>query len=322
MLMPSIMDRSQLLWGITSLSGLCALGGDVISSTEEPALSEKRLVLLGINALARAPEMNYFTDGHRGAAMIAAHLMCKDNHLDDPIAGRIVELLDNSWANSPLCQPFPDEDPVDDAVEKVGQALAEGNGVLREVGHDAIFAMHAIKAFRLLPGSATPGRVNGVCRLIREIKPWRDLPPDEHIDPPPFSDSAAASRFILEEACSAIDRFRGFGQGFSGHLLTFGQALVEMAAMGDAEWADSCRTAFRKYVTLTRLGPQPGDRRIADRQPSNLRPNGYDYWNQRDSKSLGMGHVFKYPYAYYDLLRRAHDPELAKTFEAKAYYLF
>lgn len=112
-------------------------------------------------------------------------------------------------------------------------ALAEGGGVLRQVGHDAIFAMHAIKAFRMLPETATPERVDGVRKLIRAFTPWRDVEPDERVQSPVFSDEVAASRFILKEASDAIDRFVGFGQGFAGHMLTFGQSLVELAAMGN-----------------------------------------------------------------------------------------
>ena len=115
--------------------------------------------------------------------MISAHMMCVDNELNDAAASRIVELFDLNWAPSKLCKPFPDGDPVPDAIEKVGKALAEGSGVLREVGHDAIFAMHAIKAFRMMPETATPERVDGVCKLIRSIKPWRDVEPDESVDP-------------------------------------------------------------------------------------------------------------------------------------------
>jgi len=37
---------------------------------------------------------------------------------------------------------------------------------------------------------------------------------------------------------------------------------------------------------------------------------------------LGIGHVFKYPYAYYDLLARAEDPELKKELDTKAWRLF
>lgn len=292
------------------------------ASAEDTNLTEKRLVRLGLNALARAPEMSYFRDGHRGAAMISAHLLCVDNELDDASVARIVELFDLNWASSKLCQSYPEADPDPRAVEKVGLALADGSGVLREVGHDAIFAMHAIKAFRMLPAAATAPRVKGVCNLIRSFKPWRDVEPDDDINPPPFSDAVASSRFILNEALASIDRFRGYGQGFAGHMLTFGQSLVELAAMGDVEWAESCRVAFRKYVTVTRRGPEPGARKISDHKPSKLRPTDTAYWNQRGDKTLGIGHVFKYPYGYYDLLSRANDPELARRFDAKAFHLF
>jgi hypothetical protein len=317
-----MLDRRQFAACCAALLSKLALSGHRVALAEVPGLAQKRLVLQGINALARSPEMNYFTDGHRGAAMISAHLMCVDNEFDDAAAARIIQLFDLNWAPTKLCEPFPEGDPVDDAAEQVGKALAESGGVLREVGHDAIFAMHAIKAFRMMPETATPERVKGVCDLIRAFKPWRDVPPADDVNPPPFSDQQAASRFILKEASDAIDRFVGFGQGFAGHMLTFGQSLVEMAAMGDVEWAESCRTAFRKYVTVTRQGPQPGDRKIPDHRPSDLRPKDTAYWKQRGDKTLGIGHVFKYPYAYYDLLARADDPELAKELDAKAWHVF
>ncbi|MEQ9410662.1 MAG: hypothetical protein RIK87_23195 [Fuerstiella sp.] len=316
------LDRRRFVIGSSALLGGVFQTAGRTCSAEDPDLTQKRLILLGINALARAPEMSYFADGHKGAAMISAHLMCVDNKLDDAAAARIVELFDLNWAPSKLCQPFPEADRVADATEKVGQALAEGNGVLREVGHDAIFAMHAIKAFRMMPEAATPARVDGVCQLLRKIKPWRDIPPDESVDPPPFTDQAAASKFILQEASHAIDRFIGFGQGFAGHMLTFGQSLVELAAMGDVEWAESCRTAFRKYVTVTRMGPQKDDRRITDHKFSKLRPTDAEYWQKRGDKTLGIGHVFKYPYAYYDLIARAKAPELEQEFDNKAWHLF
>lgn len=316
------LDRRQFAIRSTVCLGGALLSANGASVASEVSLTDHRLVHLGLNALARAPKMAYFADGHRGAAMISAHMMCVDNGFDDAATDRIVELFDRNWAPSELCKPFPVGDPVEDATERVGKALAEAGGTLREVGHDAIFAMHAIKAFRMIPEAATSERVEGVCNLIRAIKPWRDVMPDEDIDPPAFSDAAEASNFILKEASAAIDRFAGFGQGFAGHMLTFGQSLVELAAMGDVEWAESCRTAFRKYVTVTRKGPVAGDRRIKDHAPSDLRPNDTKYWEMRGDKTLGIGHVFKYPYAYYDLLARANDPELKQELSAKAWKLF
>ncbi len=302
------------------LTGLPAVGAT--TPRQDRDLSDTRLVRLGLNALARAPQFDYFADGHRGASMVAAHLLCVENDLDERATARIIELFDRNWASTPLCESFPDADPRPERIDEIGIALAEGGGVLRQVGHDAIFAMLATKAFRLHPEAATPKRIDGVCRLIRSFTPWHDVEPDPDVDPPPFADSAAASKFILREAMAAIDRFVGFGQGFAGHMLTFGQALVELADMGDVEWAESCRTAFRKYVTVTRQGPDADSRRIPDHRPSDLRPTDTAYWEKRDEHSLGIGHVFKYPYSCYELLRRADDPELARAWNAKAYHLF
>jgi hypothetical protein len=254
--------------------------------------------------------------------MIAAHLLCTENSLDEQATARITELADLNWAATALCKPFPDAEPVPARINEIGAALAERGDTLLQVGHNAIFAMLAIKAFRMLPAAATPQRIDGVCRLIRSFTPWRDVQPDADVDPPPFAETAAASKFILGEADAAIDRFIGFGQGFAGHMLTFGQALVELAAMGDVEWAESCRTAFRKYVTVTRRGPDPDSQRRPDHKPSKLRPTDAAYWKNRGNNTLGIGHVFKYPYSYYALLRYAGDSELRRAMDAKAYHLF
>jgi hypothetical protein len=296
--------------------------GSRCSAGQDADMPESRLLLLGLNALARAHTLDYFVDGHRGAGMVSAHFLCVDNDLDPPARARIAELIELNWAASPLCRPFPDAKPEPDRIQEIGAALVAGGEVLRQVGHNAIFAMLAIKAFRQMPDAATPQRIDGVCALIRSMTPWRDIDPDPDVDPPEFADTVAASRFILREANAAIDRFLGFGQGFAGHMLTFGQALVELAAMGDVPWAESCRTAFRKYVTVTRRGPEPDEKRRPDHPPSALRPTSAAYWKNRGDKSLGIGHVFKYPYAWYDLLQRARDPELTRTLEAKAYHLF
>ncbi len=299
-----------------------AFVGSRRSAGQDRDMPDQRLVVLGLNALARAHEMNYFADGHRGAAIVSAHLLCVDNNLSKRARTRIAKLVDLNWASTPLCKPFPDTKPDPARIAEIGAALAEGGDVLRQVGHNAIFAMLAIKAFRMVPSAATAERIDGVCKLIRSFTPWRDVDPDTDIDPPPFANATAASQFILRETSEAIDRFVGFGQGFAGHMLTFGQSLVELAAMGDVEWADSCRTAFRKYVTVTRRGPAAEDQRRPDHKPTELRPTDAEYWEKRGDNTVSIGHVFKYPYAYYDLVRRASDPKLGLVLDAKAYHVF
>jgi hypothetical protein len=285
-------------------------------------MSDEPLLLLGLNGLARAHELDYFADGHRAAAMVAAHLLCTENDLDEQTTKRIEELVNLNWASSTLCKPFPDAEAVPAQIDKIGVALAEGGETLRQVGHNVIFAMLAIKAFRMVPSAATSQRVEGVCTMIRSFTPWHDVAPNPSIDPPPFSDATASSQFILREAIAAIDRFVGFGQGYAGHMLTFGQALVELAAMGDVELAESCRTAFRKYVTVTRSGPDQDAKRRPDHEPSDLRPVDLAYWERRGDKTVGLGHLFKYPYSCYALLRHARDPALKHAWDKKAYHLF
>ena len=47
---------------------------------------EERYLLLGLNALSRAHQTNYFTDGHRGAAIVAAHYLWREVDVDKGVA--------------------------------------------------------------------------------------------------------------------------------------------------------------------------------------------------------------------------------------------
>lgn len=92
--------------------------------------------------------------------------------------------------------------------------------------------------------------------------------------------------------------------------------------MGHVKWAESCRSAFCKYVTLTRRGPAADSKRFPDHKPSDLRPTDSAYWEMRGDHSIDIGRVFKYPYSYDNLLRLAGDRQLKGELEAKAYRLF
>ena len=94
--MTNTLDRRAFAVGGAAFVGGLMLNGSDRTHGEERSLTEKRLVVLGINALARAPEMNYFADGHRGAAMISSHMMCVNNKFDDAASARIVELFDRN----------------------------------------------------------------------------------------------------------------------------------------------------------------------------------------------------------------------------------
>ena len=103
-----------------------AIFGGRHSAGENRGKSDNRLVLLGLNALARAHKSDYFADGHRGASMIAAHCLCVENNLDEQARTRIAKLFDLNWASSAPCEPFPDAAPQPAGIAKIGAALAEG----------------------------------------------------------------------------------------------------------------------------------------------------------------------------------------------------
>ncbi|MCA9218585.1 MAG: hypothetical protein KDB27_36200, partial [Planctomycetales bacterium] len=90
--MKNALDRREFTIGSAASAAGLLLDWSTPVSAEELDLKQKRLVQLGINALARAAEMDYFADGHRGAAMISAHMMCVNNKFEDAASARIVEL--------------------------------------------------------------------------------------------------------------------------------------------------------------------------------------------------------------------------------------
>ena len=92
----SLNRRDLAKWSSAAVGGLLtgAFLGSGHSAGRDRDMSENRLVLLGLNALARAHELDYFADGHRGASMVAAHLLGVGNDLDKQARSRIEELLD------------------------------------------------------------------------------------------------------------------------------------------------------------------------------------------------------------------------------------
>src|SRR5262245_36608764 len=145
--MKTNISRRDFAWEASSgvgglLAGTLLNGREAMGQERDPA--EKRLVLLGLNALARAAELDYFVDGHHGASLVSAHLLCEENKLPEQARSRIEQLLDLNWASSPLCKPFPEVDPDPEQLKKIGEALVESGSVLREAGHNIIFAMLAI----------------------------------------------------------------------------------------------------------------------------------------------------------------------------------
>lgn len=279
-------------------------------------------LLTGLNALSRAYKTDYFLDGHRAASIIAAYFLFQEVPLPDDAVIIVQSMLDTQWMNTPLCAPLPDE-PADPAlIHQIVRTLEQNIDGLRQVGHNVIFPALALKAFRQLPSAVTPSRVDGICRLIESftIIDAGNSEDDEII--PNFDKPSIAAEFILTELLSTIDAFSGRGQGWSGHLLTYGRALLDLRELGYGALASKGGSAFKSYIKRIRRGPLDTDKLRPEHPVSALRPHERAYWEERQTKSLALGHVFKYPYAFYGLMALTDNALLKAQCTKAAYHIF
>jgi len=281
---------------------------------------DNRYLLYGLNALSRAHEFNYFLDGHRGGAIISGVYLCRENDVETGVADQVAALINEHWSQTPLCAPFPAEDTNPALLGQLTHCIEAHLAGLRQVGHNVILPSLALKAFRDLPEAITPARVNGICRLVESFT-VTDVPMDERVDLPDMGDFASAANFILREFVQCVDRFSGRGQGWSGHLLTYGQALLDLRDLGYEALAGLAEDGFKIYIRRIRMGPQEIDKPRQEHTPTDLFPLQAAYW-QRRAGDLTFGHQLKYPYGFYGLMRHAPDPELKRQCLQVAYRLF
>ncbi|NQU43707.1 hypothetical protein HQ520_10500 [bacterium] len=271
---------------------------------------DKQYLLRGLNALSRAGEHDYFADGHRGAAMIAAVFLCRENAMDAGTDAVIRAIMDEHWTNTDLFAPLSHEEPDPEGLERILSTMEKTMDCLREAGHNVILPTMGLRAFQALPEAITPGRVAGICRMIKQFKPTPDLelgPGDEayHLD-----DAQSHAEFALSELRRTMRVFEGRGQGWSGHLLTYARALMDLKEMGYAHTARQAEKGFSLYLKRGRIGPLETDKARPEHEQKPQRPLGKTYWENRRNRSIEIGHLFKYPYGFYGLLAGAGDAEL------------
>lgn len=283
---------------------------------------DDRYLLSGLDAMARAPGRDYFRDGHLGASVIAAYYLCREQALDPDTQGAIRSRIDAELLPEPIFSPAPEEPADEKLLTTIQDALADGADDLREAGHNVIFTAAASKAFARRPDAATPFRVEGIAALIRSfhVSEAPDPKPDDGI--PTLDDEEAFVEFLFREFLRTAAAYSGRGHGWTGHLLTFGHALLELKALGLPSLADRARGAFRRYVARVRAGPLDGDRPMPDHPPSPHTPLGRAYWERRRSVRAGLGHAFKYAYSFYNLLGRLRDEELEARSVGESYKIF
>jgi hypothetical protein len=282
---------------------------------------EEIYLLHGLNALSRAHETDYFADGHRGAAILAAYYLCREVEMEEGAEDHIRAMIDAHWTHSPLCAPLPDEAPDPAGIQRIIQTLQGQLEGLRQAGHNVILPALALKALRQVPDAVTPARVDGICRLIEAFTTVDDIRLEEEDDIPDCGAPAEVAEFVLAEWLRCIQAFDGRGQGWSGHLLTYSRALLDLRQMGYGALACQAEPGFKLYVKRIRMGPLDTDVPRPEHRPSDLYPRQRAYWEGRVGKPVGIGHLFKYPYGFYGLMGLAQDARLKRQCMRVAYHV-
>jgi hypothetical protein len=283
---------------------------------------DKTYLILGLDGLSHAHGDNYFHDGHLAASVIAACYLCHENGLGEHTQNVIKSLIDHDLRDDTIFLPAPDEPPGAPLLAQLLDTLSSGIDDLREVGHNIIFGAYALKAFRDYPDAITPHRVEGICRLIDDFATTTNVSLEDDVGVPGIADESVLIKFIFSEYLRSVSLYAGYGQGWTGHLLTIGHAIIELSRLGYPDLAARAHTAYRIYIGMLRRGPGKTARPIPEHPASVLTPLDQAYWEQRKSVRPGLGHAFKYPCSFYNLLAGLDDPLLRDRCLAESYRIF
>ncbi len=196
-----------------------------------------------------ADKGNTFGLGHNAAAVISSAFFCREQKLDADTQKEILAFLDARLLKNPIyaaARPKETADPK--LVEGLLEDLDAGIATLRGKGHNIIFAVTCLKALREVPEAATPERIGGLRKMVQSFGKTKGAAAK---DPDPLvglDDEQKFIHFIFEEFLKAT------GDGFDGHVVTIGHALVELHRMGHKELARKGVPAYWQWVRGARAG--------------------------------------------------------------------
>lgn len=312
--------RRQLLKAGVILAGVpfCAealFDGRAAADDEKPAEDTpigRREIVRGLDGMSRVAEKGgVFGLGHNAAAVISSAFFCREQKLGADTQKEILAFLDARLLKNPI---YADARPKESADPKLVEGLLEdldaGIATLRGKGHNIIFAVASLKALRAVSEAATPERVAGLRKMVRSFGKTtggaaKDSDPLVGLD-----DEKKFIHFIFEEF------LRAKGDGFDGHVVTIGHALVELHRMGHKDLARKGVPAYWQWVRESRAG-EVSATPAASREPT---PLTREYWAAQAKRRVGeivSSHTVKYPYSFYALAKDVTDEDLKKRILAK-----
>src|SRR3954470_4475869 len=279
-----------------------------------------REIIKGLDGMSRVAEKgDAFGGGHNAAAVISSAFFCREQGLDADTQKEILAYLDARLLRNPIyaeARPKEAADPT--LVEGLLEDLDAGIATLRGKGHNVIFAVTCLKALRAVPEAATPGRIDGLRKMVRSFGKSRGGAEKDSDPLVSLDDEQKFVHFVFEEF------LRAKGAGFDGHVVTIGHALVELYRMGHEDLARKGVPAYWQWVREARAGDGEGGGEVAPAPPRAPTPLIREYWAAQGKHRIGeivSSHTVKYPYSFYALAKDVKDEDLKKRILAKVYRL-
>jgi hypothetical protein len=260
---------------------------------------------------------------HFGAALLAGWWFATDQcsaGLETAIARTADQVVSkHRW----LFDEIPSSDPgaglEPELVEHIGGEHLDG---VWAIGHDVILTALAVRTFQARPELCTAQVVDGIHRVIDachqqpfvqiagrfDVEARRDDLEGLSLDAP-----GEVARLALETMVGVVHVYAGLHQGEIGHVVDHAHALITFDRLGYQAEFQRGRLGFLTHVAgLRQIAQEETD--LAEvtagveddaRHPA--------YWEHDfTTNDWAVGHVFKYPYALYELLALVDDPPLAR----------
>ncbi len=274
-------------------------------------------------------------EAHFGVAAIAAYFFIKENSLSSGTENRIQcqveEMLgEKSFAN--LSYPTS-KIHREQAETLILESLSSVIDELHWIGHNVIYAALSLQAIRELNGWGTESEIQDICALIESFK--RTIPGrswlgytasevkrvmiNESDEFPVIRNAQQLSLLVLNELASFRTIYKAEAHhDLIGHMLTFSHALNILFDLGYISYFERGISPLLKLVKVLRathdLEPEavvklnsPVDHLpLAQATRSEWLSLEEEYWRVDYKHSdWDFGHVFKFPYSFYNHLSRA-----------------
>jgi hypothetical protein len=244
---------------------------------------------------------------------MSSAFFCREQKLDADTQKEILAYLDAQLLKNAIYEtPRPKEKADPKLIDGLLEDLDAGIATLRGKGHNIIFAVASLKALSAVPEAATPERIGGLRKMVKSFgktgggKAQVDERSDGFVD---LADEGKFIHFIFEEF------LRAKGDGFDGHVVTIGHALVELYRMGHKDLAKKGVPAYWQWVRESRA-----DKVKATAPREGPTPLTREYWAAQATRRVGeivSSHTVKYPYSFYALAKDVKDEDLKKRILAK-----